>query len=57
MNTTIEKIFEEIGRLHVQIQQQAAYIAQLEATVKQLQAEANAQSAASAKPAVPAATA
>jgi hypothetical protein len=48
MNTTIEKIFEEIGRLHVQIQQQAAYIAQLEATVKQLQAEANAQSAASA---------
>jgi hypothetical protein len=36
MNTTIEKIFEEIGRLHVQISQQASYIAQLEATVKSL---------------------
>lgn len=36
MNTTIEKIFEEIGRLHVQIQQQAVYIAQLEAKVQSL---------------------
>jgi hypothetical protein len=37
MNTTIEKIFEEIGRLHVQIQQQAVYIAQLEAKNQSLQ--------------------
>jgi hypothetical protein len=42
MNTTIEKIFEEIGRLHIQISQQAVYIAQLEATNKSLQAAAQA---------------
>jgi len=36
MNTTIEKIFEEIGRLHVQVQQQAAVIAQQEAQIKAL---------------------
>lgn len=36
MNTTIEKIFEEIGRLHIQIQQHVLYIAQLEAQVKSL---------------------
>jgi hypothetical protein len=48
MNTTIEKIFEEIGRLHIQISQQAAYIAQLEATVKSLSTPATAPVAASA---------
>ena len=32
MNTIpLEKIFEEIGRLHVQVQAQAQYIAKLEA--------------------------
>jgi hypothetical protein len=40
MNTTVEKMFEELGRLHIQVQQQAAYIAQLEAMVKSFQAAA-----------------
>jgi hypothetical protein len=40
MNTTVEKMFEELGRLHIQTQQQATYIAQLEAMVKSFQAAA-----------------
>jgi hypothetical protein len=40
MNTTIEKMFEEIGRLHIQISQYAAYVVQLEAKVVALQSAA-----------------
>jgi hypothetical protein len=31
MNITVEKIFEKVGRLHMQVSAQATYIAKLEA--------------------------